>query len=44
MIEGGYYFSFKFLDDLQFTPENNTDINEGLVSRSNVFNYTNGAV
>lgn len=41
MIEGGYYLSFKFFDDLQFTPENNTDINEGLVSRSNVFNFTN---
>jgi hypothetical protein len=42
MIEGGYYLSFKFLDDLQFTLENNTDINEGLVSRSNAFDFTNG--
>ena len=43
MVEGGYYFSFKFKNNLQFTPENRTDINEGLVSRSNAFNYTDGA-
>ncbi len=43
MAEGGYYFSFKFLDNLQFTPENVTGIIGGLVSRSNALAFSDGA-
>lgn len=43
MMESGYYISFKFINDLQFTPDNKSDITEGLVSGPNAFNYTDGA-